>query len=120
MLKLKRIYQFGIQQGNKSTILRQIWQTRWAIVSIVLLYYLVYWFPKDSMEGLIAYKLLIGSCAYFVAHLLVKSAYDYASISALLAKDKFNELPDSVKFLGVCLLRALPESAFTIGAMLSI
>lgn len=100
--------------------LRAIWRTKLAWEMGILLAFLVYLFPQDSTGRLITYKLLVGVCAFITAHVLTKSFYDYMSLSALLARDKFNEIPDSIKFVGACILRGMVESAFTIGAMLSI
>jgi hypothetical protein len=55
-----------------------------------------------------------------VGHVAVKSLYDYISIAKLLDRDQFNELPDSIKFLGACFLRGLVLAAFVIAVLLGI
>jgi hypothetical protein len=76
--------------------------------------------PINSEPRLVAHKLLIGVCALIVGHIATKSLYDYISLSTLLDKDKFNELPDSIKFLGACVLRSVVVSAFILGVMLGL
>lgn len=100
--------------------LRAVWRMRWAWLAAIVLVGLYWLFPMNSVGRLISYKLLVGSCAFTVAHILTKSVYDYISLSTLLKKDEFNEIPDSIKFVGACIIRGMVESAFTLGAMLSI
>lgn len=100
--------------------LRSVKRARWAWLMAVILGAVYYVSPINSELQLISHKLLTGTLGYIVAHILTKSFYDYASVSKFLEEDKFNEIPDGIKFVGVCIIRGLPEAAFIIGAMLGI
>jgi predicted ferric reductase len=124
---LKALNDEDVKQGmvltylNTSNTFRALWRTKWLclIVSAIgVFYYLVA--PPNSTIKLVAYKLFIGLCALIVSHIGVKSLFDYISLSQLFAKDEVNEVPDSIKFLGACILRATIMSAFVIGVLLGI
>jgi len=100
--------------------LRAAWRTKWVVLMLLILAGLYLISPSNSEMKLVVHKLFIGACALIVGHVGVKSLYDYISLSKLLDKDQFNELPDSIKFLGACFLRGLVMAAFILGVMLGI
>ena len=105
----------------KNPTIRSIWRTKWLLAMLIILGLIFYFLaPPNTTMRLVTYKIFIGVCALVVGHVAIKSLYDYISISKLLDKDEFNELPDAVKFLGACFLRGLVLSAFVIGVLLGI
>jgi hypothetical protein len=105
----------------KNPTLRSIWRTKWLLVMLIILGLIFYFLaPPNTTMRLVTYKLFIGICALVVGHVAVKSLYDYISLSQLLDRNKFNEMPDAIKFLGACFLRGLVLAAFVIGVLLGI
>lgn len=98
-----------------------MWRAKWLIAFLILLVLALYFVTEPNSTGrLVVYKLMLAVIAAIAGHMIVKGLYPYIDLKELLYHDKEDEVPDALKFLGACILRAMVMAAAILGILLGI
>jgi hypothetical protein len=103
------------------TPIRPLFTLKWLFLFLILLFILFKFVAMPNSIGQLGmWKLMLGVAAAIVGYITSKVLHPEMSITALLAEDHPNELPDAIKLLGILIYRGLTMSAFVVGVLLGV
>lgn len=103
------------------TPIRVIFTIKWLFLFLVLLFIFFKFVAVPNTTGQLGlWKLMLGVAAAITGYVTSKVLHPEMSLSKLLAEDRANELPDSIKLLGVLIYRGAIMAAFIMGVLLGV
>jgi len=101
--------------------IRAVFTAKWLFVFLVLLFlFFRFVAVPNSIGQLGLWKLMLGVAAAITGYITSKALHPEMSLSKLLAEDRANELPDSIKLLGILFYRGVTMAAFIVGVLLGV
>ena len=101
--------------------IRAVFTVKWLFAFLILLFlFFKFVATPNSVGQLGLWKLMLGVAAAIVGYVTSKALHPEMSLSKLLAEDRANELPDSIKLLGILIYRGIIMGAFIIGVLLGV
>jgi len=101
--------------------IRAVLTAKWLFVFLVLLFlFFKFVAVPNSIGQLGLWKLMLGVAAAITGYITSKALHPEMSLSKLLAEDRANEFPDSIKLLGILIYRGAIMAAFVIGILLGV
>jgi len=101
--------------------IRAVFTAKWLFVFLILLFLFFKFVAVPNSTGQLGlWKLMLGVAAAIAGYVTSKALHPEMSLSKLLAEDRTNELPDSIKLLGILIYRGAIMAAFVIGILLGV
>lgn len=101
--------------------IRAIFTAKWLFLFLILLFVFFKFIalPNSNIQ-LGIWKVMLGVTAAIAGYITSKVLHPEMSLSKLLSEDRANELPDSIKLLGILIYRGAIMAAFIVGVLLGV
>ena len=101
--------------------IRAVFTAKWLFVFLIMLFlFFKFVAVPNSIGQLGLWKIMLGVAAAIAGYITSKVLHPDMSLSKLLAEDRANELPDSIKLLGILIYRGAIMAAFIVGILLGV